>query len=509
LQAEHSGVSASFNVPLNPGGLNLYDGAGGTLGAADLIVQNSAGQPLAGSLVVAPDRHSVTWVATKDVLAPGTYSVALKSGAAAFADAQGHALDGDGDGASGGDFLGQFTVPSLGGRVLSLPDAAVGAGQAVAVPAAANGWPVFLDHADGVTAFAFDALYDPGLLSISGGTRAAGLPADWTVTVDVGTPGAAKVTATGSTTLSGTHVELVRLLANVSSSVAYGGSQAVRLDSVSLNGGGIAAIGDVAVHKAAYLGDADGSGIHSAADAFLVVQAALGLASGFAAHAWTDPRIVGDADGSGVLSAADAFLIVQEGLGLSEPFVPDNPRVPLTPVGGGVDPQFRIDTAIPAAAGGVVTVPARLDIEAAATNVGGIDFELFFNPDVLTIDVPQGVAGGADTAAGWALSAQLVAPGQLRVGLLGGQGQPLAAGLREIALLQFHVAASLRDAGLAGVSRRHVAELHIEPIDPRAGGYTWTAVDGSLAVAAVNAWHVERTPDSGSPLLTLDSPATY
>jgi len=64
----------------------------------------------------------------------------------------------------------------------------------------------------------------------------------------------------------------------------------------------------VAVHKAAYLGDADSSGIHSAADAFLVVQAAVGLASGFFAHAWTDPRIVGDADGFGVLSAADAFL---------------------------------------------------------------------------------------------------------------------------------------------------------------------------------------------------------
>lgn len=84
----------------------------------------------------------------------------------------------------------------------------------------------------------------------------------------------------------------------------YGASQAIRLENVSVNGGAIAAIGDVAVHKAAYLGDADGSGIHSAADAFLVVQAALGLATGFSSHAWTDPRIVGDAGVSAALVAA-------------------------------------------------------------------------------------------------------------------------------------------------------------------------------------------------------------
>jgi hypothetical protein len=265
------------------------------------------------------------------------------------------------------------------------------------------------------------------------------------------------------------------------------------------------------------LGDADGSGIHSAADAFLVVQAGLGLASGFAAHAWTDPRIVGDADGSGLLSAADAFLIVQEGLGLSEPFVPDNPGIQVTAAGGGVDPQFRIDTDIPATARGWVTVPVRLDIESAATNVGGIDFDLFFDPALLTIDVPSGVSCGADTAAGWGVSATLVAAGQLRIGLVGAAGQPLAPGLREIVQLRFyvadHVAASVPDAnplaeraaygraaygrmtsglGEAGLRGDPLAEraghgvLDIEAVDPWAGGYTWTAVDGSLAITAAD-----------------------
>ena len=214
-------------------------------------------------------------------------------------------------------------------RVVSIPDIARGAGQPVNIPNAASGLPIRLDNAAGVTSLAVDLVYDPALLKITAATLAAGLPGDWSVVnpPDTSTPGVAKIRASGTTALSGTNVEVVRLTAAVPSDAPYGASQAIRLENVSLNGGAIAAVGDVAVHKAAYLGDADGSGIHSSADAFLTVQAALGLASGFSAHAWTDPRIVGDADGSGVLSAADAFLIVQEGLGLSEPFVPDNPHI--------------------------------------------------------------------------------------------------------------------------------------------------------------------------------------
>jgi hypothetical protein len=310
----------------------------------------------------------------------------------------------------------------------------------------------------------------------------------------------AKVTASGATALSGTNVEVVRLTAAVPASAPYGASQVIRVENVSLNGGAIAAAGDVAVHKAVYLGDADGSGIHSSADAFLTVQAALGLASGFVAHSWTDPRIVGDADGSGMLSAADAFLIVQEGLGLSETFVPDNPHITVTHVGGGVDPQFQIDVNIPASVGGVVSVPVKLDIEAAATNVGGIEFDLFFDPSQLTIELPGGVSAGADTAGGWAISSTRVAAGHLRIGMISASGRPLAPGLREIARLQFHVGASVPDAvplaeraaygeraacsGANPVSERpgYVVALDIEPVDPRAGGYTWTAVDGNLLI---------------------------
>jgi hypothetical protein len=151
-------------------------------------------------------------------------------------------------------------------------------------------------------------------------------------------------------------------------------------------------------------------------------------------------------------------------------FVPDNPHIAITPVGGGIDPQFQIGESIPAAAGGVVTIPVQLDVDPAATNVGALDFDLFFDPAQLTIH--GGIVAGTDTASGWAIASSLLSPGHLRVGMISSWGEPLAVGLREIARLQFYVA-------VPGVT-----PLDIEPVDPRAGGYTWTAVDGSVASRA-------------------------
>jgi len=517
-----SGFVAAFNRALELSVLNLYDGAGGALGPADVVLRNSSGTVVAGSIVVDASRQQLTFVATGGPLTPDVYTVTLKSGAAALRDAGGSVLDGDADWTPGGDFTAQFTVPTppADTRLVSLPDLARGASQSVNVPNTAAGLPIRLDNAAGVTSLAVDLVYEPALLNVTAAALAAGIPADWTVALDTGTAGLARITATGTTPLSGTNVDIVRLTAAVPSTAPYGAVQAIRLENVSLSAGAIAAVGDVAVHKAAYLGDADGSGIHSSADAFLTVQAALGLASGFAAHSWTDPRIVGDADGSGVLSAADAFLIVQEGLGLAEPFVPDNPHITVTPVGGGVDPQFRIDADLLAPAGGWVSVPVKLGIEAAATNVGAIDFALFFDSSRLTIQVPDGVAAGADTA-GWAVSAMLVAPGQLRVGMVSVSGRPLAAGQREIARLQFHVEAGessrtgwqpvadglpIRPTLLPPLtdhrspitdasdgSETHPTRLDIEPVDARAGGYAWTDADGSVLIRSTDRAAAART----------------
>jgi len=57
------------------------------------------------------------------------------------------------------------------------------------------------------------------------------------------------------------------------------------------------------------------------------------------------------------------------------------------------------------------------------------------------------------------------------------------------------VSASLRDAvPLAERAAYGVVALDIEAVDPHAGGYAWTAVGGSVAIAAGNAWHNAANP---------------
>ncbi len=57
------------------------------------------------------DDTSSVWIETAEPLAAGEYALTLRgSGAAALADTEGDAIDGDGDGIAGGDFHLQFTV---------------------------------------------------------------------------------------------------------------------------------------------------------------------------------------------------------------------------------------------------------------------------------------------------------------------------------------------------------------------------------------------------------------
>jgi len=108
-----------------------------------------------------------------------------------------------------------------------------------------------------VTAISVEVVYRASLLEITGAVLAAGLPGDWTVEpLSIRTEGAAKVTTIsepGTTPLSGSNLDVVRLTAAVPDEAPYGDSQAIRLENVSLNGGDIARL---QFHVAASVPDA-------------------------------------------------------------------------------------------------------------------------------------------------------------------------------------------------------------------------------------------------------------
>ncbi len=101
-----TGFIATFNKPIDPSELTLYEGSSG--GGIDDVLLTGPGSPK-GSLIISPDDMAVTFVKTSNftgvnfnpstgVLAAGTYTVTLRSASNGFKDNLGELLDGTDDG---------------------------------------------------------------------------------------------------------------------------------------------------------------------------------------------------------------------------------------------------------------------------------------------------------------------------------------------------------------------------------------------------------------------------
>ena len=277
---------------------------------------------------------------------PDTYSVTLRSSLTGFHDLNGRLLDGNGnfiDTETGDNYVNSFTVAASSARVLSVKDFARGPGQPVNdSPVIPNSQlAVSIDNADNLRSVDFKFQYDPALLHVTGATLASGIPSDWSITSNNSVAGQLIVSASGITALSGANVPLVLISADVPASVPYGAIEVLRLQNpaVALQAGQLVvpavATGDFAIHKATYLGDADGNGIYTFFDIALIARTVVGTDSGFDAAGWTDPVIVANVIGNGKLSGADAAVVAQKSVSLPTPQIPDLPGIPLQPNGGG------------------------------------------------------------------------------------------------------------------------------------------------------------------------------
>ena len=474
-----SGFDATFNRAADLLPLNLYDSSlfDATLDAPDITVVRNGTETIEGSMVWDETANMMSFVKTGGVLEPGSYAVTLVSSTDAFQDTLGELLDGDSNFTAGGDYTNTFTVANS-SVIVSLPDFARGPDQDVDIPAATpgSGLPISIDDATGVLSIDVDVLWDPALLNIPSAALASGLPADWSITQNLIAPGELKLTASGTTSLTGTDVSIFILDADVPESVkdVYGDSHVVRLTNLRVNEDNLASKADLAIHKAAYLGDTDASGDYLAFDAGLISRVVVLLDTGYDAHRWTDPLIVGDTTGEGTLSGLDASYVAQKSVLLPRPEIPDLPvpALVVTHIGGGVDPQLSIPVDVAGRPGAAVVVPVNIDIAPGETTVISSTFDVFYDPAVLSI-TDGDVANGAfwPQSSGWTVIGHVVTDGHMRVSVF--DAVPSATGAGEIVTMTFTV-----DGGATAGS----TPLDIEPVNRGEGGLTWTESDGSVLV---------------------------
>ncbi|MGL4550506.1 MAG: hypothetical protein ACRC33_04915, partial [Gemmataceae bacterium] len=261
--------------------------------------------------------------------------------------------------------------------------------------------------------------------------------------------GGVHLSVSGLTGATGTNAVLTTLTASVPNTAPYASKHVLDLRNVVVNGGAIAAVGDDAVHVAAYLGDASGDGTLSGTDASRVTQTAnAGIGVGFAAYQNADPLLVGDVTGDGSLSGTDASRIAQKANGSPSASIPDLPTGLPAPPAGAPDPVIFIGSAFeqdgkPADLGALapgqsvvlpisvfVTEPSGVSV-ARATAVFRFDPGLFTFGGVKAGAIASGELGGSAFQISW----REVEPGVVVIEGWGARGPELVFGQTETLFL--------------------------------------------------------------------------
>ncbi|WP_198937998.1 Ig-like domain-containing protein, partial [Pelomonas sp. KK5] len=168
VKVEDDGVSLRFDRVLDVSSID----------AGDLQVAG-----VAGSLVIDADGMGLRFVSGAGAMAAGSYDLTLKSGVSGVVAADGHQLDGNGDGTAGDNFVASFTVPAPAtAATLHLGDLNAAAGSS---------GQVLTLQLDGAAAGTVSLVlaYDPATLQIEDVALAAGLPPGARLTADASQAG--------------------------------------------------------------------------------------------------------------------------------------------------------------------------------------------------------------------------------------------------------------------------------------------------------------------------------
>ena len=200
---------------------------------------------------------------------------------------------------------------------------------------ASQGLPVYLNSATPLTSLSGTLEVDAQLLLNADWVAGADLPDDWTLTVTpAATAGHYQFEASGTTALSGTDLEVLRLLAEITADAAptasgelYGSTTLIQATAQSDSLTGINFALDPGLIALAYSGDATGNGNLSALDASYLARVVVDLESGFDRYDQLNPGLIADTTGNGTLSALDASMILRQVVGLSVDSFPTIPEL--------------------------------------------------------------------------------------------------------------------------------------------------------------------------------------
>jgi hypothetical protein len=244
------------------------------------------------------------------------------------------------------------------------------------------------------------------------------------------------------TALASGAVTLGSLVAQVPNTASYKAKTLLHVGSPQLNGGAISVVGDDGIQVVAYLGDATGDGLYTAADSALASRVSVGMDAGFSAFRLADPVVIADINRNNRVDSGDASILLQVAAGNTSPFVPPipNPEPPIVPVGP--DPVLSLPVGLPAAVGTTVTVPVDLDDPVPAGSTGMIEavLALHYDPNLLSVSSADIHLGSIPlSSSGWQVfTVQNAATGQLVIDLYSSQAITSPVG-GSLVTIDFHV----------------------------------------------------------------------
>lgn len=215
-----------------------------------------------------------------------------------FASLRGSVLDGDGDGAAGGDYRVLLHNAQADAGSAQLPDFMRGPGETVDVPLEErNGLQLRFASDGGVRTMTFTVTFDPALLRLDDVRAGVDLPDGariaWQVEPAEGGKALLRVTIVSDSPIAAGSRSIIALDTVVPETAPYGASEILKVAVEMINAAAPTATQpDDALQLVGYYGDADGDRLLTVMDLWAITRVATGMDQGFDAWAGFPPDLV-------------------------------------------------------------------------------------------------------------------------------------------------------------------------------------------------------------------------